>query len=98
MKEYPVGSIVTIVYSDNFKHLIGTDATITGGLDLYGNDEGDVWLGYELDITYDEYNLFNPPHDYVRLKKFPPDLDRFCNETMLKVLKPVEIKDEEIVK
>jgi len=89
--EYPVGSVCVVVQSDMNKHLIGSEVTIVEGLqEVVGEVDGIKvnWIGYITDVVAPSGAQFSPPHEYLRLKKLPPDeaFDAFLN----KLTQPVE--------
>lgn len=94
MKQIPVGSVCVIVKAHNsVAELIGRECTVVEGL----HETSWGYEGYSIEIQGESEGWSCPP-DYIKLRKFPPHLYQWCNEMMLKTLKPVEIKDEEIVK
>jgi hypothetical protein len=93
-QQYPVGSVCVIVET-RFPKLRGVELTITEPLtEWYAPDVG-RWEGYSCDLTH-EGRPFKPRHECLRLKRYPPDVDAWCNTTMKNLLKP--LPNEEIKK
>jgi hypothetical protein len=94
MREYPVGSVCEIISAMKYPELVGRELTITGGLEARDNGKYQ-WKGYDCDLVHKGKNI-KPQHEHLRLRKFPQDVDAWCNSTIKNLLKP--LPNEEIKK
>lgn len=101
IKQFPVGSVCIVVRVDTAKEMLGKEVTITGPLEeCYYDDPEKYWLGYATDTVLSDGLPFTPPHEYLKLKEPPKPSaeDEAFRSFMDRVMKPVEIRDEEVVK
>lgn len=101
MKEYPVGSVCIVIKARVSHDMLGKEVIITGPLELQQDYENNVeWLGYPTDaLTTDGYE-YCPRHEFLKLKEPPKPSaeDEAFRKFLNNVMKPVEIRDEEVVK
>jgi hypothetical protein len=81
MREYPVGSVCIVINAKNAVEMIGKEVTIIAPLGWCSDVEGHVWLGYDTDVVLSSGAGYSPKHEYLKLKKLPPDeaFDKFLN-------------------
>jgi hypothetical protein len=97
MKEYPVGSICVILSSDPYWNK--RECTIVGGLcirEAVFNGRLEVGEMYKIDLKGCKGEDMVACPESLKLKRFPPDVDAWCNSTMKNLLKP--LPNEEIKK
>jgi hypothetical protein len=82
MKEYPVGSVCVVIGAKYATEMIGKEVTITAPLRICHDPlADDFWMGYDTDAVCDNGFKYSPRHEYLKLKKLPPDVafDKFLN-------------------